>query len=114
MLVRRDDAPEIVDELDALVMRKLVRADHGPDISVTWVRLSGRHRRLLTRRSTRLYYVLDGSATFVVGDEPQFEARRGDVVVVARGTPYEFWGEVTYLVVNGPAFVEGDDVYEQA
>jgi mannose-6-phosphate isomerase-like protein (cupin superfamily) len=113
VLVRSDDAPEILDELDALVMRKLVRAEHGPDISVTWVRLSGRHRRLLTRRSTRVYYVLDGSATFVVGDGPELEARRGDVVVVPRGTPYEFRGETTYLVVNAPAFVEGDDVYDE-
>ena len=34
------------------------------------------------------------------------------MVVVPRGTPYEFRGEITYLVVNGPAFVEGDDVYD--
>jgi hypothetical protein len=31
---------------------------------------------------------------------------------VPRGTAYELGGELTYLVVNGPGFVSGDDVYE--
>ena len=38
--------------------------------------------------------------------------RCGDVVVVPRDTPYAFEGEMTYLVVNGPGFVDGDDEYE--
>jgi mannose-6-phosphate isomerase-like protein (cupin superfamily) len=59
-----------------------------------------------------VYYVLEGSAAFVIGDEPELEARKDDVVVVPRGVPYEFRGDMTYLVVNAPAFVEGDDVYD--
>ena len=115
MLIRREDAEEVADERDALVMRALARAaDTGGDLSATWVRLDGRHRRLRTDRSTRLYYVLEGSATFTLGDEQAIEALRGDVVIVPRGTPYEFWGVMEYLVVNGPAFVEGDDVYDDA
>jgi mannose-6-phosphate isomerase-like protein (cupin superfamily) len=113
MLVSRDDSPEIADASNAVVMRQLVRATaHGSDVSMTWVRLQGRHRRLRSDRSTRLYYVLEGEATFVLGDGQPFRAGQDDVVVVPAATPYEFWGEMTYLVVNGPAFVEGDDVYE--
>lgn len=94
-------------------MRALVRSDdHGPDVSLTWVRLSGRHRRLRTERSTRIYYVLGGTATFAVGDQPQFEVRADDAVTIPRGTSYEFWGEMTYLVINAPAFMDGDDFYE--
>ena len=112
MHVSPDDVPEVAAADDELVMRPLVRAaEHGADVSLTWVRLSGRHRRLRTDRSTRVYYLLDGEATFAVGDEPPFAATAGDAVVVPRGTPYAFWGETTYLVVNGPAFVDGDDVY---
>lgn len=107
------DVPEVADQRDAVVMRALVRAaEHGSDLSLTWVRLDGPHRRLRTDRSTRVYYVLDGSASFVLGDKPPFEARAGDVVVVPRGMPYAFEGSMTYLVVNAPAFVDGDDVYE--
>ena len=41
-----------------------------------------------------------------------FVARAGDAVTIERGTPYAFEGELTYLVVNGPGFVDGDDVYD--
>ena len=111
MLISPDDVPELDAPDDCVVMRPLVRRElHGDDLSLTWVRLEGRHRRLRTDRSTRVYYLLDGAATFVVGGE-RFDAASGDVVVVPVSTPYEFWGETTYLVVNGPAFADGDDVY---
>jgi len=113
MLVRARDVPEVAEPSNHVVMRALVRAaDHGPDLSMTWVRLSGRHRALRTERSTRVYYLLGGSGRFEVGDDPPFDADAGDVVVVPRGVRYAFEGEMTYLVVNGPAFHEGDDVYE--
>jgi mannose-6-phosphate isomerase-like protein (cupin superfamily) len=110
MRISPRDVAEISAPQDMLVMRALVR---GGDVSVTWVRLDGRHRRLRTDRSTRVYYVLDGSATFVLGDDLPFEIAKDDAVVVPCGVPYEFWGEMTYLVINGPAFVDGDDVYEE-
>jgi mannose-6-phosphate isomerase-like protein (cupin superfamily) len=112
VLIRRDDVTEIAAPADAVAMRPLVTAAHAAGMSVTWVRLAGRHRRLRTDRSARVYYVLEGSAAFVIGDEPELEARKDDVVVVPRGVPYQFWGDMTYLVVNAPAFVEGDDVYD--
>jgi len=108
MLIRPGDVPEIDEPSNDLVMKKLVS---GGDLSVTWVRIDGAHRRLRTDASTRLYYVVDGDGWFVLGDEPQFEVRTGDVVVVPRGTPYALGGTLTYLVINGPAFREGDDVY---
>lgn len=110
--VKLGDVPEVAAPEDAVVMRALVRrAEHGSDLSVTWVRLEGRHRRLRTDRSTRVYYVLEGEATFGLGDGEPFALGTGDTVVVPAGVPYEFWGEMTYLVVNGPAFADGDDVY---
>jgi mannose-6-phosphate isomerase-like protein (cupin superfamily) len=113
MLVHLADVPEIEEPSNDLVLRRLVDAESGEgNISVTWVRLAGRHRRLRTDRSTRLYYVVEGEGWFVLGDEPAVAVRMGDSVVVPRGTSYELGGELTYLVVNGPGFVSGDDVYE--
>jgi mannose-6-phosphate isomerase-like protein (cupin superfamily) len=113
MLIRADDVALLVEPENAVVMRALVPSTAtGGDLSLTWVELAGRHRRLRTSRSTRLYYVLDGTAQFVLGDGEPFVVRSGDVVVVPRGTPYEFEGEMAYLVVNGPGFVDGDDEYE--
>jgi mannose-6-phosphate isomerase-like protein (cupin superfamily) len=111
VLIRRDDTTEISAPLDSLVMRALVTAAHAAGTSVTWVQLAGAHRRLRTDRSARVYYVLQGSARFVLGGEPSFEVRADDVVVVPRGVAYEFEGEMTYLVINAPAFLAGDDVY---
>jgi len=108
MLIRPDDIPEIAEPSNDLVMRKLVS---GGDLSVTWVRIDGTHRRLRTDASTRLYYVVDGDGWFEFGEEPRLELQSGDVVVVPRGTPYALGGALTYLVINGPAFREGDDVY---
>ena len=114
MLIRPHDAPEIAGAPDDVAMRRLVRAEeHGPDLSLTWVRLTRRHRRLRTERSTRVYYILDGTATFQLGETPELEVTAGDTIVIPRGTPYAFAGQMTYLVVNAPAFVEGDDVYEE-
>lgn len=112
MLIRAVDRKEVSDPRDAVTMRSLITAaEHGPDLSVTSIRLQGRHRRLRTERSTRVYYVIDGCAAFSVGDSQPFVAQRGDAVIVAPGTPYEFEGNMTYLVINTPAFQDGDDLY---
>jgi len=113
VVIRLDDVPEIDEPSNHLVMRRLVDAAAGEgDLSVTWVRLSGWHRRLRTDRSTRVYYVVEGEGRFMVGGAPEAEVRTGDVVVVPRGVAYALAGDLTYLVVNGPAFQSGDDVYE--
>ncbi len=95
-----------------LNLRALVTApEFGPDVSVTWVQLAGHHRRLRTDRSTRVYAVLAGSVEVQIGDDAPVTVGAGEVVVVPRGHPYELDGVCTYLVINSPAFVDGDDVY---
>lgn len=103
----RVDAPE-----DDLSMEALLRAEDGAGLSLTRVELSGRHRPLRTERSARTYYILEGSATFDVGGR-ELEAGPGDVVVVPRGVRYSLRGELAYLVLNAPPYVEGDDLYEE-
>jgi mannose-6-phosphate isomerase-like protein (cupin superfamily) len=95
----------------SLRMKRLVNTTaHGPDLSVSWVEIWGNHRKMRTDRSTRVYYLLSGSATFQVGDGEPFEVAAGDAVVISRGTPYELTGNLTYLVINGPGYVKGDDI----
>jgi mannose-6-phosphate isomerase-like protein (cupin superfamily) len=85
--------------------------DSGADLSVTWVRIAGRHRRLRTDRSTRVYVVTAGVLTFELGSEAPAVVSAGELVLVPRGTPYGLSGTGSYLVINGPAFVPGDDQY---
>lgn len=111
-LRRFAERDEVAEPANGLVLRGLLGVeDSDADLSITWVRIDGRHRRLRTDAGTRVYVVLAGSGTFTLGDEPAVEAGEGDTVVVARGTPYELAGTMTYLVINQPGFRDGDDVY---
>lgn len=95
-----------------LTYRRIVRRDrHGAGLSLTWIALRGRHRRLVCRESDRVYYILSGSASFVLGDAPAQQANAGDSVFIPRGTAYGFEGDIDYLVMNGPAFRPGSDEY---
>lgn len=111
-VVRPADRAMVAEPANALYLRALVTAaEHGPHVSVTWVQLAGRHRRLRTARSTRVYTVLAGAIRFQVGDQPAEHLCAGDLVIVPRGTAYELAGTGTYLVINAPAFMAGDDEY---
>lgn len=111
-VVRIADVAAMSQPDNELLLRALVSAaDTGGDVSVTWVQLSGRHRRLRTARSTRVYLVLTGAVTMCVGrDAPQL-LEAGQLLVVSAGIPYELSGMGTYLVINAPAFQPGDDEY---
>jgi quercetin dioxygenase-like cupin family protein len=98
---------------NGLRLQELVTAaEHGTDVSVTWVHIAGRHHRLKSARSSRIYVLLSGVLTAQVGDKPAERMCAGDVALVPRDTPYELAGTATYLVINAPAFVPGDDEYE--
>jgi mannose-6-phosphate isomerase-like protein (cupin superfamily) len=111
-VVRIADVPALSQPDNELLLRALVEGqDTRGDLSVTWVQLSGRHRRLRTTRSTRVYLVLTGAVTMRLGgDAPQL-LEAGQLLVVSAGTPYELSGIGTYLVINAPAFRPGDDEY---
>ncbi len=95
-----------------LLVRPVVTGDDSDAaLSLTWVRIDGRHRRLRTDASTRAYYVVDGSLTLQVGEAAEVLLHAGDHHVVPRGVSYELRGQATYLVANAPAYREGDDRY---
>ena len=107
---------ELIDEANnSAVVRPLVRAaEAGSSVSVTWVSLDGPHRQLASRRSARIYYVLSGNLTFVVGDGEPGIFGAGELLVIPKGSQYRLEGTGTYLVLNTPAFEAGDDEYTEA
>jgi len=111
-VIRHGDLPLESEQENPLSFRRIVRRDrHGPGISMTWIRLKGRHRRIVCHESDRVYYILAGSADFRLGDAPAEKTIAGDSVFIPRGTPYDFTGEIDYLVMNGPAFLPDSDIY---
>ena len=70
------DRSRAVDEPDNHLRQSVLvtAAEHGPDVSATWVAIDGRRRRLRTLRSTRLYagtgeYLVINAPAFVAGDD---------------------------------------------
>ncbi len=111
-VIRASDLPLESEEENPISFRRIIRRDrHGAAISMTWIRLKGPHRRIVCHESDRVYYILAGKADFRLGEEPAQKTAAGDSVFIPAGTPYDFDGEIDYLVMNGPAFLPGSDVY---
>jgi len=110
MLIRPGSVREEARPQNALVLKRILTADDSANLSVTWVRLDGRHQRIVNPVCDRAYFVIAGAARFQVGDGASVEdVTTGDFVYIPHGTPYEFEGRMTYVVVNGPAFSLGSD-----
>ena len=111
-VIRPGELPLEAEPENGLTYRRIVRRDrHGAGISMTWISLRGRHRRLVCHESDRVYYILSGSASFRLGEQPTESVSAGDSVFIPRGTAYDFEGAIDYLVMNGPAFRPGSDEY---
>jgi mannose-6-phosphate isomerase-like protein (cupin superfamily) len=104
--------PLVAEPDNGLTAQPLVTAgDTDGALSLTRVEIDGRHQSLRSNASTRVYYVLDGILTVVVGDGPSVTVDAGGHAIVPRGVSYSVGGSARYLVLNGPAFREGDDEY---
>lgn len=119
-VIRLSDVPEVaIGGANPLVMKKAVGSKcRDPNyamrattdsLSITHIRHWSHHRRMKTDESDRAMFVIDGEASVQIGDDPVEVLRAGDFALIPRGTPYEFSGEFTYLVINAPAFREGSD-----
>jgi len=110
MRIRLNDLPEIREEGYPLAMKTAInRREHSQDISITWVKIWGHHQRMVCDVSDRPYYIIEGEGVFQLGDGEPFPVAGGDFVYIPRGVAYEFSGHMTYLVMNGPAFLPGSD-----
>jgi mannose-6-phosphate isomerase-like protein (cupin superfamily) len=111
MIVHLEDLPQEAQPERSLVLRRAITAgEHSPALSVTWVSITGHHDRVVNHESDRVYYVIEGSGRFQVGaSAPADGVTAGDFVFIPHGTPYEFEGDMRYLVMNGPAFRAGSD-----
>ena len=68
-----------------------------------------RHGLIKNIACDRLYLVLSGAGTFKIdGDEQTVEA--SDVVIIPRGTPYDYWGRMSLLLVHSPANIDEADI----
>ena len=112
MIIKTQNSPEMDGERNPLVMKKVIqREDQSEDISITWVKIWGYHKKLVCHVSDRAYYIIEGTGEFNVEGYPTGKVNKGDHVFIPKGVPYDFEGHMTYLVINSPAFQVGSDVY---
>jgi mannose-6-phosphate isomerase-like protein (cupin superfamily) len=126
-VIRLADVPEIAvigPDSNPLVMKKAIGSRardprfvmpvSTESVSVTYIRHWARHRRITCHESDRVMFVVDGETIVQIGDEPAALLSAGDFALIPKGTPYEFSGDFTYLVINAPAFADGSDVRDDA
>jgi mannose-6-phosphate isomerase-like protein (cupin superfamily) len=126
-VIRLSDVPEIAvigPDSNPLTMKKAIGSrSRDPNfvmpastesLSVTYIRHWSRHRRITCNESDRVMFVVDGETIVQIGDEAPAVLKTGDFALIPRGTPYEFSGDFTYLVMNAPAFKEGSDIRDDA
>lgn len=126
-VVKLSDVPELAEtgpDIDTLVMKKAIGSNNRDpnfrmplnteSLSLTYIKIFGRLRRIRCDESDRAMFVVQGDAIVKVGDEEPAHVTTGDFVLIPRGTPYEFKGHLTYVVMNSPAYREGSDLRNES
>lgn len=81
--------------------------------SAIYFEVTGRHGKIKTTLSDRIYYVVGGKGYFVIkGDATSVE--EGDVIIVPKNTPYDYYNADDVLklfLIHTPAYDKDHEVY---
>jgi mannose-6-phosphate isomerase-like protein (cupin superfamily) len=77
--------------------------DDFSNLSAALLEVTGRHGKIKTMSSDRVYFIVEGKGEFTVGDTVT-SVGPNDVVIVPKGTPYDFKGHMRVFMVHAPAF----------
>ena len=93
------ELPEIAEPANDLVLKKiLTNLDSSGALSISWVAINGS-------------LVMSGNLSVTVIGSNVYSLGKNDVLTLSRGSHYSLTGVGEYIVVNVPAFEEGDDEY---
>ena len=68
----------------SLVLRRAIKTEaHSRALSVTWVSIAGHHDRVVNHESDRVYYVIEGTGRFQVGDGAPVEGVAADDFILS-------------------------------
>jgi mannose-6-phosphate isomerase-like protein (cupin superfamily) len=65
--------------------------------------LNGNHGAYVNQVSDRVYFILSGQGTVVVGSE-KYDVVKDDLIVVNKNTPHLIAGELSFLIITAPPF----------
>ena len=126
-VIRLAHVPEIAEigpDQDTLVMKKAIGSkerdpafempNETPSLSITHIKIWGRLQRITCEETDRAMFIVEGDGIARVGDDQPQPFGPGDFILIPKGVPYEFKGNLTYLVINSPAYREGSDLRNPA
>ena len=106
------ELPEIAELANDLVLKKvLTTLDSTGALSITWVAITGSHEALISHSQLRIYFVISGNLSVTVSGLKVHNLGKNDVLTLSCGSRYSLTGVGEYIVINVPAFEEGDDEY---
>jgi mannose-6-phosphate isomerase-like protein (cupin superfamily) len=78
--------------------------------SVAFAEVNGKHGKLKNIKSDRIYIITWGKGKFVV-DKKEVEVEARDVIIIPKGSPYDYVGEMNMFIVDCPAFDKDADIF---
>lgn len=96
-------------EWDGLEARAYNSKDQFERASAGLFKVTKHHGLVKNYLSDRVYLILKGSGTFIIEDE-EVSVSEMDVVIIPRGTKYDYEGEMTLFLVHAPAYDYSTDV----
>ena len=84
------------------------------NLSAAYFEVTGKHGKVKTTKSDRIYYVLDGEGQFEIEDKI-ISVKKTDVIIIPKNTSYDYWvktkGEMMKLyLVHSPTFDSESEV----
>lgn len=80
------------------------------NVSVAFAEVHGKHGKLKNIKCDRVYIIIKGKGKFVIdGKEVDVEAK--DVIIIPKGTPYDYSGEMEVFDIDCPAFEKEADIF---
>lgn len=74
-----------------------------PKLSAAIFAVKGKHPRMKSINSDRLYFVLKGVGKFIINNKP-VSVKQNNVIIIPKNTPYSYEGQMKCFLVHSPAF----------
>jgi len=104
-VVFRPEGSKVIEKHGVCMMIYNTKED-SPNAAVLYQETkTGHAEEFIHYKSDFLYYILEGSGTWVV-ENREFEVRKGDVVVVPAGNRFWFRGNLKQVCITAPAWEE--------
>ena len=77
-----------------------------PNSSAAYFEITGKHGKIKTTKSDRIYFVIEGKGEFII-DKKVVPVEKTDVIIIPKNTPYDYRSidsTMKLFLVHCPAF----------